>query len=57
MEVAVALGSTVQEPLKALERWSEYRRGGTEMWLALAPVVLAAAIGFNVLALVIQDEQ
>ena len=29
--------------------------GGKKMWLALASVTLAAAIGFNVLALVIQE--
>ena len=28
---------------------------GKKMWLALASVTLAAAIGFNVLALVIQE--
>jgi hypothetical protein len=28
---------------------------GKKMWLALASITLAAAIGFNVLALIIQD--
>jgi hypothetical protein len=31
--------------------------GGREMWLALAAITLAAAIGFNILALAIQFER
>jgi hypothetical protein len=31
--------------------------GGQTMWFALAAVTLAAAIGFNVLALAVQDRE
>ena len=38
---------------------AERKRGnnGETMWLALAAITLAAAIGFNVLALAIQNER
>jgi hypothetical protein len=33
------------------------RIGGRKMWVGLAAITLAAAIGFNVLALAIQDRE
>ena len=48
-----------REPDARPARWGvgAERNQEEEMWLALAAITLAAAIGFNVLALAIQFEQ